>query len=99
MPISKAPYKRGQSQTGSRGHRTSVFCSFCGRMVARQKTFVQYHGFRITDPVLRKEIGRFQVSAMSEKRYVCPACARHRGIVQRRDPRRNTMKTFRPAYE
>jgi len=77
-----APYKRGYTHTKSKGHETSVTCSYCSRTVPRWKTFVQYRGFRITDPTLRKQIDPRFVSSVQSKMYVCPSCARYRGIVQ-----------------
>lgn len=79
-------YKRGHKQTGGRGHQPTVSCGFCGRIVPRHKTFVTYRGFRITDPLLRREIERQDISTGSEKVYACPSCARHRSIVQHRGP-------------
>ncbi|MBI4020346.1 MAG: hypothetical protein HY367_03355 [Candidatus Aenigmarchaeota archaeon] len=80
-------YKRGWHHTKSRGRETSVNCGFCGRSVPRYKTFPAMRGFRITDPVLRKELGergRFGLSLTHEKMYACPACARHRNIVRKK---------------
>ncbi|NOQ55375.1 MAG: hypothetical protein GQ477_01070 [Nanohaloarchaea archaeon] len=85
MPEGRSAYTRGHSQTSARGHQPTVFCSYCGRKVPRHKCFIQYSGFHITDPVLRKEISRNQVSAGTNKMYACPACARHRGIIMKRD--------------
>ncbi len=79
-----APYKRGYKHTKSKGHESLVICGYCGRKVPRWKSFVSYSGgFRITDPVLRKQIDRRQVSTFSRKTYACPSCARHRGIVRK----------------
>ena len=77
-----APYKRGYSHTKSKGKESVVDCAYCGRRVPRWKTFVKYKGFRINDPTLRKQIDRRFVSSVQSKMYVCPACARFRGIVQ-----------------
>ena len=77
-----APYKRGYTHTKSKGHESTVNCGFCGRSVPRWKTFVQYRGFRISDPSLRKQIDMRRVSSMQTKMYVCPSCARFRGIVK-----------------
>ncbi|NOQ38663.1 hypothetical protein GQ472_07315 [archaeon] len=85
MPERRSAYTRGHSQTSSRGHQPTVFCTYCGRKVPKHKCFVQYSGFHITDPVLRKEIDRKQVSAGTNKMYACPACARHRGIIMKKD--------------
>lgn len=62
-------------------------CDFCGRKVPKYKTFSVFRGFRITDPVLRKELGsrdRRGLSLMSSKVSACPACARRRNIVKKR---------------
>ncbi len=85
MPEGKAPYKRGWHSARGRGHQSTVVCGFCGRTVPRYKTFTTYRGFRITDPFLRKELDRSSTSFNQEKVYACPACARHRSIVQKRD--------------
>lgn len=77
-----APYRRGYSHTKSKGQEAAVTCSYCGRRVPRWKTFVQYRGFRISDPVLRKQVDPRRVSGMQSKMYVCPSCARFRGIVE-----------------
>lgn len=85
MPVGKAPYRREHKQTKGRGRQPTVNCGFCGRITPRHKTFVTYRGFRITDPLLRREIRRQGVSLQSEKIYACVACARHRKIVQKKD--------------
>ncbi len=76
-------YKRGWHHTKTRGHEGSVTCGFCGRQVPRYKTFPVVKGFRISDPLLRKELGH-QLSFMQSKIYACPACARHRNIVRKK---------------
>lgn len=83
-----APYKRGYHHTKSKGHESNVICGFCGRSVPRWKTFSTYRGFRISDPVLRKQIDPRQMSMFERKIYACPSCARHRGIVQVKHARR-----------
>jgi len=80
-----APYTRGWKTTGGRGHQAVVDCGFCGRKVPRHKTFTEFRGFRITDPLLRRMIARQDISTFEQKMYVCPSCARHRGIVVKRD--------------
>ena len=74
-----APYTRTYQHTGGRGHEKYVNCNFCGKRAPRYKCFVTHKGFRLTDPVLRKEI---KCMSFENKVYVCPSCARHRGIVQ-----------------
>lgn len=77
-----APYRRGYRHTKSKGHESVVSCSYCSRSVPRWKTFVTYKGFRITDPVLRKQLDTRYTSTFSRKFYACPSCARFRGIVR-----------------
>ena len=77
-----APYRRKYHHTGSKGRESTVTCGFCGRNVPRWKSFVSYRGFRITDPVIRKQIDMRHVSTFSRKIYVCPSCARFRGIIK-----------------
>lgn len=77
-----APYRRGYTHTKSKGKETTVTCSYCGKMVPRWKTFVQFRGFRLNDPTLRKQIDRRYMNTISSKMYVCPSCARYRGIVK-----------------
>ncbi len=79
----KGFYKRGWSHTKTRGKESTVTCSFCGRKVPKYKTFVVYRGFGISDPSLRKELGRRRGMLSSTKYYACPACARHRKIVKK----------------
>jgi len=74
-----APYKRTYQHTGGRGQEKYVNCGFCGKLAPRYKCFVTHRGFRITDPFLRKEV---RTMSFQNKMYVCPSCARHRGIVQ-----------------
>ncbi len=77
-----APYKRGYTHTKSKGAESVVDCGYCGRKVPRWKTFVTYKGFRINDPVIKKQMDPRAMSMFSRKMYACPACARYRGIVQ-----------------
>jgi len=76
-------YKRGWHHTKTRGKETMVTCGFCGRKVPKYKTFVVYRGFSISDPSLRKELGRRRFSLSSTKIHACPGCARHRKIVKK----------------
>jgi len=82
MPISTAPYKRTYAHTKKRGSETMVSCDVCGREVPRYKTFTKMTGFRINDPIILRQVDRRMIHLMSNKIRVCPACARHRGIVQ-----------------
>jgi len=82
MPISTAPYKRSYAHTKTRGREGFVRCGFCGKRVPRWKTFVKFKGFRISDPVLRKQVPRHRIHMFSRKVYVCPSCARFRHIVK-----------------
>lgn len=77
-------YRRGWQHTKGRGKETVVTCGFCGKKVPKYKTFPVYRGFSITDPSLRKELGRQRMSLSSTKIYACPACARHRKIVKKK---------------
>ncbi len=77
-----APYKRGYHHTKGRGHESSIKCSFCGRSVPRWKTFITHRGFRVTDPVLKKQLDMRHVSTFSTKMHACPSCARFRGIIK-----------------
>jgi len=78
-------YKRGWHHTKTRGKETMVICSFCGRKVPKYKTFSIVKGFRINDPLLRKQFrSRRGLSILQNKMQVCPACARHRNIVRRK---------------
>ncbi|MBI4896341.1 MAG: hypothetical protein HY832_02225 [Candidatus Aenigmarchaeota archaeon] len=77
-----APYERGYKHTKSKGKETNVDCGYCGRTVPRWKTFSTFKRFRISDPTLRKQIDTRFISSFERKIYACPACARHRGIVQ-----------------
>jgi ribosomal protein S26 len=80
-------YKRGWSHTKTRGKEGTVTCGFCGRRVAKYKTFPTFKGFSLNDPVIKAELGqraRRGMSLMSAKVYACPACARHRNIVRKK---------------
>ena len=80
-------YKRGWSHTKTRGKEGTVTCGFCGRRVAKYKTFPTVKGFSINDPVIRAEVGargRRGLNLLSSKVYACPACARHRNIVRKK---------------
>jgi ribosomal protein S26 len=77
------PYRRGWHHTKTRGRETLVTCGFCGRKVPKYKTFAVYRGFSISDPSLRKELGRRRYSSHM-KFYACPSCARHRRIIKRK---------------
>ena len=84
--MKKKNYTRGWSHTKSRGKEGTIPCGFCGRMVPKYKTFAVARAFRITDPMLRRELGygRSAPSILQSKIHACPACARHRGIVRRK---------------
>ena len=82
MPISTAPYKREYAHTKRRGREGMVKCRFCGKSCPRWKAFVKYKGFRISDPVLRKQIPRHNIHMFQQKIYVCPSCARFRHVVK-----------------
>lgn len=80
-------YKRGWHHTKTRGKESTVVCGFCGKRVPKYKTFPIVRGFRISDPLLRRQFGSFGrrgLSLLQTKVYACPACARHRNIVRRK---------------
>jgi len=80
-------YKRGWHHTKTRGKETLVTCTFCGRKVPKYKTFPVRKSYRISDPLLKKELGarsRYGISLSQSKSYACPACARHRNIVRKK---------------
>jgi small subunit ribosomal protein S26e len=80
-------YKRGWGHTKTRGHESTVTCDFCGRKVPKYKTFTVFKGFRITDPVVRQELRKQNINMYStvSKARACPACARHRNIVRKKN--------------
>jgi hypothetical protein len=53
------------------------------------KAITANRGFRITDPLLRRDLDKNQVSGQSHKIYICPACARHRRMSVKKDSRPN----------
>ena len=79
-------FKRGWTHTKTRGRETVIACSFCGRKVPKYKTFIVYRGFRINDPMLRKQLGK-KANLTSVKMYACPSCARFHRIVEKRRKR------------
>jgi small subunit ribosomal protein S26e len=93
-----APYKRTYKHTSGRGGEQYVTCEYCGKKVPRFKALTQERGFRISDPVVKKQIDRRQVSTISNKIYVCPSCARHRGIVQIGKSRKSRTKSNNLPY-
>ena len=82
----KSFYKRGWQHTKGRGKESVITCGFCGRKVPKYKTFSVARAFRITDPLLKRELGygKRTSSLLQSKMYACPACARHRNIVRRK---------------
>lgn len=87
-------YRRGWQHTKRRGRESTVSCGFCGKSVPKYKTFPVVRGFRISDPVLRKELGN--VGMLANKMYACPACARHRNIVRKKTKFKDTAPRRRP---
>ncbi|AAR38898.1 NEQ043 [Nanoarchaeum equitans Kin4-M] len=60
----------------------TVRCYYCGRILPKEKAYVIY-----TKPNVAGELSENEVIAVfSQKRkiYVCPSCARHRGIKDHR---------------
>lgn len=88
-----APYKRTYQHTGGRGHEKYINCGYCGQRVPRYKTFVAYKGFRITDPMIRREV---KTMSFQKKIYICPKCARHRGVVQIGKSRKSRTRMSSP---
>ncbi len=85
--MTKKAYKRGWHHTKTRGREGTVTCGFCGKRVPKYKTFPTFKGFRISDPLLKQELGvrgRGGLSLSTSKVYACPACARHRNIVRKK---------------
>jgi len=82
----KSFYKRGWNHTKGRGKEGTTTCGFCGKKVPKYKTFAVARAFRITDPLLKRELGygKRSTSLLQSKMYACPACARHRNIVRRK---------------
>ena len=80
----KGFYSRGWHHTKTRGKEGMVTCGFCGRKVPRYKTFPVARAFRVTDPLLKRELGYGRSSLGHTKIYACPACARHRKIVRKK---------------
>lgn len=77
-------YKRGWHHTKHRGKESTVACGFCGRIVPKYKTFAVKKGLKLTDPVLRKALGKRKISLLTEKLYACPSCARFHRIVRKK---------------
>ncbi|MCD6215695.1 MAG: hypothetical protein J7J92_01315 [Candidatus Aenigmarchaeota archaeon] len=77
-----APYKRTYKHTRRRGSESTVVCTFCGKRVPRFKAFALERGFRISDPIIKRNVDMKHVSTFSQKVYACPSCARHRGIIK-----------------
>lgn len=85
--MAKGFYRRGWHHTKTRGKEGVVSCTFCGKKVPRYKTFPVARSFRVSDPLLMKELGVFGRRGLSigqSKMYACPACARHRKIVRKK---------------
>lgn len=89
--MTRKAYRRGWDHTKGRGKETTVTCEFCGRQVPKYKCFPVFKGFRINDPLVRKELGN-SASFMQSKSYACPACARHRKIVKKKNSRPNNRR-------
>ncbi len=74
-------YKRIYKHSRDKGKETYVTCGYCGKMVPKWKTIPVYKKFNIADPTLKKNFSAI-VSTYARKIYVCPSCARFRGIVR-----------------
>lgn len=85
--MTRKAYKRGWQHTKTRGREGTVTCGFCGKRVPKYKTFPTFKGLRISDPLIRQELGPRAsrgITLTSSKVYACPACARHRNIVRKK---------------
>jgi len=81
--MAKAPFKRTWKHGKSaRGKDTYIICSYCKKAFPRSKAFSKVVGFKISDPSLRREINPKQIMFSPQKIYICPSCARFRGIVE-----------------
>jgi ribosomal protein S26 len=81
----KKGYKRGWKHGKGRGKERTTNCSYCGKIVPKYKTFSVTRGFRITDPMLRNELGIQNNNFMCSSRMnACPGCARRRHIVRKK---------------
>jgi len=87
-----APYRRTYKHTKSKGHEANVTCSFCGKKVPKWKALPAQRAFSIKDPILKKQLDRRFMSIFARKDYVCPSCARFRGIVQVGHSRKSRVK-------
>lgn len=98
MPVSTAPYKRTYAHTKSRGKEGRVKCGMCGKSVPRYKAFTKFKRFRITDPVIRRQVGRYRIHMGGQKMYVCLSCARFRKIVKPgKSVRKKHLQKYRPG--
>jgi ribosomal protein S26 len=83
--MKKGFYKRGWHHGKIRGKETTVTCGFCGRIVPKYKTFSVRRGLKLSDPLIRRELGlRKPISLWTEKLYACPSCARFHRIVRKK---------------
>lgn len=82
--MTRAPYKRGYSQTKNRGKQGNVTCGFCGKKTPRFKALVTFRGFTITDKTILKQMDRRNIHTYKRKIYACPACARFQGIIKKK---------------
>ena len=56
-------------------------CEFCGKKVPRFKAIPIERKMRLPKDVMNAIDRRF-MSSFGRKAYVCPSCARHRGIIK-----------------
>jgi len=71
-----APYKRVYKHRAPRGKERNVICEYCKRLVPRFKAIPLYKRTIFSDPLLKD----VKVLGMKRKIYICPACARFRGL-------------------
>ena len=73
----------------------NVRCYYCGRVVPKEKAYVVYLKPNLTGDLSEKEVlGAFSTT---RKIYVCPSCARYRGIKDRRKET-NPYKLYRVIF-
>jgi small subunit ribosomal protein S26e len=92
VEIMPAPYRRTYQHTKSKGHESTVTCEFCGKKVPRWKALTSGRKFSINDPVLKQQIDKRLMSMFYRKAYICPSCARFRGIVEIGHSRKSRRK-------
>ena len=89
--------KSGGRSKGKKGASTRVQCSFCGKMVPRDKAKKVTRYVTLVDPRIAKEI-RQQGAYIPRRRVTktaCVSCAVHRGLVKVRSKEdRKSSKSY-----